>query len=129
MVSDTAIDIHCGVCFKGNAGDSGAVLSRDGKAIAMSTSHKPTNIGTKKKHQDRFVNILFIYDSQALIAMLRIYLDESTRILFSGGYVENGRANGLLATSRALGDFGFKSTDTSDPEEQVVIGKQVVTLS
>lgn len=61
--------------------------------------------------------------------MLRIYLDESTRILFSGGYVENGRVNGLLATSRALGDFGFKSTDTSDPGEHIVIGKQALTVS
>ncbi|KAG9063580.1 Protein phosphatase 2C 2 [Linnemannia hyalina] len=77
--------------YVGNAGDSRAVLSRDGKAVAMSTDHKPTDF------------------------------DESTRILFSGGYVENGRVNGLLATSRALGDFGFKLTDTSDPGDQIVI--------
>ncbi|KAG0063606.1 Protein phosphatase 2C 2 [Linnemannia elongata] len=79
------------ILYVGNAGDSRAVLSRDGKAVALSIDHKPANI------------------------------DESTRILFSGGYVENGRVNGLLATSRALGDFGFKSTDTADPGEQIVI--------
>ncbi|KAF9079382.1 Protein phosphatase 2C 2, partial [Mortierella sp. AD031] len=46
---------------------------------------------------------------------------ESTRILFAGGFVESGRVNGLLATSRALGDFAFKLTDTSAPGEQIVI--------
>ncbi|KAH7042901.1 phosphatase 2C-like domain-containing protein [Linnemannia elongata] len=79
------------ILYVGNVGDSRAVLSRDGKAVAPSIDHKPANI------------------------------DESARILFSGGYVENGRVNGLLATSRALGDFGFKSTDTTDPGEQIVI--------
>ncbi|KAG0379522.1 Protein phosphatase 2C 2 [Mortierella sp. AD032] len=79
------------ILYVGNAGDSRAVLSRDGTAVAMSVDHKPSNI------------------------------DESTRIMFNGGHVENGRVNGLLATSRALGDFGFKLTDTSDPGEQIVI--------
>ncbi|KAF9924489.1 Protein phosphatase 2C 2 [Linnemannia zychae] len=76
--------------YVGNVGDSRAVLCSNGKAIALSTDHKPTNI------------------------------DESTRIMFAGGYVESGRVNGLLATSRALGDFRFKTMDTTDPGDQIV---------
>ncbi|KAF9899443.1 Protein phosphatase 2C 2, partial [Linnemannia zychae] len=87
----TAIVSDRNILYVGNVGDSRAVLSRDGAAVAMSVDHKPANI------------------------------DESMRIMFNGGYVENGRVNGLLATSRALGDFGFKSADTLDPGEQIVI--------
>ncbi|KAG0274972.1 Protein phosphatase 2C 2 [Linnemannia gamsii] len=95
----TAIITDKNILYVGNAGDSRAVLCRDGIAVAMSVDHKPTNI------------------------------DESTRIMFNGGHVENGRVNGLLATSRALGDFGFKSTNTSDPGEQIVIGNPHTNMS
>ena len=34
---------------------------------------------------------------------------ELSRIKRSGGFVEEGRVNGMLALSRALGDFEYKS--------------------
>jgi len=34
---------------------------------------------------------------------------ELARIQRSGGFVEDGRVNGMLALSRALGDFEYKN--------------------
>ncbi|KAF9348947.1 hypothetical protein BGX26_012696, partial [Mortierella sp. AD094] len=79
------------ILYVGNAGDSRAVLCRDGVATALSIDHKPAGV------------------------------EESTRILFAGGFVESGRVNGLLAVSRALGDFKLKMGDTSQPGDQIVI--------
>jgi len=62
-----------------NAGDSRTVLSKGGRAIDMSEDHKP-ELAT-----------------------------ELSRIQRSGGFVEDGRVNGMLALSRALGDFEYKS--------------------
>jgi serine/threonine protein phosphatase PrpC len=62
-----------------NAGDSRTVLSRGGRAQDMSEDHKPDNPG------------------------------ELARIQRSGGFVEDGRVNGMLALSRALGDFEYKN--------------------
>jgi len=36
-------------------------------------------------------------------------VEENRRIMRSGGFVEDGRVNGMLALSRALGDFEYKS--------------------
>lgn len=36
---------------------------------------------------------------------------EKKRIIKTGGRVENGRINGKIAMSRALGDFEFKQVD------------------
>mmetsp|Transcript_18621 Transcript_18621/g.59290 ORF Transcript_18621/g.59290 Transcript_18621/m.59290 type:complete len:315 (-) Transcript_18621:326-1270(-) len=74
----------------GNCGDSRAVLSRGGKAIPMSTDHKP--------HLP----------------------SERNRIMNAGGTVAMGRVNGDLAVSRALGDFSYKVTPTQPPEKQMV---------
>lgn len=62
-----------------NAGDSRTVLSKGGTARDMSIDHKP--------------------DDPA----------ELRRIMNAGGSVEDGRVNGMLALSRALGDFEYKS--------------------
>ena len=62
-----------------NAGDSRTVLSRAARAKEMSEDHKPDNAG------------------------------EMARIQRSGGFVEDGRVNGMLALSRALGDFEYKN--------------------
>ena len=35
--------------------------------------------------------------------------EEATRIQAAGGFVDDGRVNGMLALSRALGDFEYKS--------------------
>lgn len=76
--------------FVGNAGDSRAVMSIEGEALAMSIDHKPLN------------------------------KDESSRISKAGGFVEFGRVNGNLALSRAIGDFEFKQNPSLSPEEQIV---------
>ena len=74
-----------------NAGDSRAVLCRkDGKALALSEDHKPNN------------------------------LIEHDRISKAGGWVLDGRVNGQLALSRAIGDFDFKKNQSMAPEKQAV---------
>ncbi|KAJ8642951.1 hypothetical protein MRB53_004699 [Persea americana] len=72
-----------------NCGDSRAVLSRGGRAIPLSTDHKP----------DR--------------------PDELERIEAAGGrviYLNGARVLGILAMSRALGDKYLKPIVISDPE-------------
>jgi len=61
-----------------NAGDSRAILCRDGKALRLSTTHKPTNPS------------------------------ERQRIKRAGGFVFARRVDGELAVSRAFGDTQFK---------------------
>ena len=45
---------------------------------------------------------------------------ELARIQRAGGFVEEGRVNGMLALSRALGDFEYKSSPNLAPKDQVV---------
>lgn len=73
-----------------NTGDSRAVLSRGGSAVALSYDHKPFNPGEKE------------------------------RIENAGGTVKFNRVNGDLAVSRALGDFVYKRCDTVEAKEQAV---------
>uniref|UniRef100_A0A7S0LP81 PPM-type phosphatase domain-containing protein n=1 Tax=Coccolithus braarudii TaxID=221442 RepID=A0A7S0LP81_9EUKA len=73
-----------------NTGDSRAVLSRSGQAVALSHDHKPFNPGEKE------------------------------RIENAGGTVKFNRVNGDLAVSRALGDFVYKRCDTVEAKEQAV---------
>ncbi|RCH94703.1 Protein phosphatase 2C 2 [Rhizopus stolonifer] len=79
------------VLYVSNAGDSRSVIStRDGRGIPMTQDHKP-------KHPR-----------------------EQSRIKNAGGFVRNGRVNGHLALSRALGDFIFKSNTGLTPDRQAV---------
>lgn len=73
-----------------NTGDSRAVLSRGGEAVALSDDHKPDNAPEKE------------------------------RIQAAGGEVKFGRVNGDLAVSRALGDFTYKRCESQPPERQAV---------
>lgn len=74
-----------------NAGDSRAVLSRSGKAIDLSIDHKPED---------------------------KIELDRITK---AGGVVnEDGRVNGGLNLSRALGDHCYKKNKTLPLREQMI---------
>ncbi|GMT17770.1 hypothetical protein PFISCL1PPCAC_28638 [Pristionchus fissidentatus] len=74
-----------------NAGDSRAVLSRGGKAIDLSIDHKP---------EDQI---------------------EMDRITKAGGIVnEDGRVNGGLNLSRALGDHCYKKNKTLPLREQMI---------
>jgi len=62
-----------------NVGDSRAVLSRGGKAVRLSFDHKPTNE------------------------------DEKKRIEAASGFIDSqGRVNGLVGVSRAMGDWNMK---------------------
>jgi len=69
-----------------NVGDSRAVLSKNGVAVRVTTDHKPT------------------------------LESERNRILDLKGYVIFGRVNGVLAVSRALGDFYFHPHVSCEPE-------------
>jgi serine/threonine protein phosphatase PrpC len=73
-----------------NAGDSRCVLCRSGAATPLSFDHKP--------HLPQ----------------------EQLRIRRAGGFVFNRRLNGVLALSRAIGDFGFKNRANLPWEEQAV---------
>lgn len=62
-----------------NVGDSRAVLSREGRPLRVSKDQKPDD------------------------------KDEEKRIIEAGGFVKDGRVNGILAVSRALGDGSLGS--------------------
>lgn len=87
LLSDTEVTVA-------NAGDSRAVLCRNGVAVPLSYDHKP--------NQER----------------------ERNRIVAAGGFVTdmNGqhRVNGNLNLSRAIGDLKYKSVPTLDPAAQII---------
>ena len=63
-----------------NSGDSRAVLGlKNGKLIELSHDHKPENEG------------------------------ETLRIKAAGGFIDDGRVNGIIAVSRAIGDWEYKN--------------------
>ena len=63
-----------------NAGDSRACLAtKKGKVIPLSFDHKPDNQGELK------------------------------RVQAAGGFVEDGRVKGVIAVSRAIGDWEYKN--------------------
>lgn len=86
----------------GWAGDSRAVLCKDGVAIPLSNDHKPSSE------------------------------IERSRIEKAGGYVQeiNGhfRVNGNLNLSRALGDMKYKQNKQLGPEAQIVAGDPDITV-
>ena len=73
-----------------NLGDSRAVLCRAGVALPLSRDHKPKSAV------------------------------ERQRILQAGGFIVDGRVNGDLSLSRALGDFRHKSVAKLPPSKQPV---------
>eukprot|EP01063_Lacrimia_lanifica_P036811 TRINITY_DN739_c0_g1_i1.p1 TRINITY_DN739_c0_g1~~TRINITY_DN739_c0_g1_i1.p1 ORF type:complete len:453 (+),score=146.41 TRINITY_DN739_c0_g1_i1:173-1531(+) len=75
----------------GNSGDSRAILCRTGGEVhPLSDDHKPDNPG------------------------------EQARIEAAGGRVQEGRVEGILAVSRALGDYDFKQAGSLPPSQQAV---------
>jgi len=83
--------IRNNILYVANVGDSRCVLSRDGIAIEMSEDHKP--------------------EDQA----------EKARIVNAGGEVTaDGRVNGGLNLSRAIGDHLYKKNQQLSDEEQMV---------
>eukprot|EP00246_Nothoceros_aenigmaticus_P015784 TRINITY_DN680_c0_g1_i1.p1 TRINITY_DN680_c0_g1~~TRINITY_DN680_c0_g1_i1.p1 ORF type:complete len:328 (+),score=25.32 TRINITY_DN680_c0_g1_i1:80-985(+) len=91
MVGSTAVVAVVGSCqiIVGNCGDSRAVLSRGGRAIALSHDHKP-------ERRDELARI------EAA----------GGRVISWGGY----RVLGVLAMSRAIGDRYLKPYVISEPE-------------
>ena len=61
-----------------NVGDSRAVLTQDMSTYDLSDDHKPENE------------------------------DEAMRIIDAGGSIDDGRVNGKLSLSRAIGDLAYK---------------------
>ena len=45
---------------------------------------------------------------------------ESARIAAAGGYVVEGRVNGNLNLSRAIGDMEYKKDSSIPPEKQII---------
>jgi serine/threonine protein phosphatase PrpC len=64
--------------YVANAGDSRTVVCERGNAVELSKDHKPD------------------------------LPEERSRIMKAGGEVSEGRVNGMLALSRAIGDFDYK---------------------
>lgn len=75
---DTFVLFLCRLLMIANAGDCRAVLCRKGKAIDMSQDHRSIN------------------------------LHERRRVEESGGFFDDGYLNGVLAVTRALGDWDLK---------------------
>jgi len=85
------IDLTAKTLTVANAGDSRCVISRGGVAVPMSQDHKPTDEV------------------------------ELNRIKKAGGVVTaEGRVDGNLNLSRALGDFNFKQNKQLKPSEQKI---------
>lgn len=77
--------------YVANAGDSRCVLCRDGQAVELSLDHKPEDA------------------------------PEMERIVKAGGEVTgDGRVNGGLNLSRALGDHSYKQNMVLPAEEQMI---------
>jgi len=76
--------------YTANAGDSVSVLFKGGKAIKLNKEHKVSNP------------------------------IEHGRIISSGMSVRNGRVDGKLVVTRAIGDFMFKSNEQKMAHEQAV---------
>lgn len=74
-----------------NAGDSRIILRKKNGAVKQLTiDHKPD-------------------DPQ-----------EKQRIIWAGGYVQDGRVNRNLNLSRAIGDFDFKRNKNLEPKDQII---------
>ncbi|KZP00258.1 protein serine/threonine phosphatase 2C [Calocera viscosa TUFC12733] len=80
-----------------NAGDSRAVLCRDGKATRLSTDHSPYEPG------------------------------ELRRIKAAGSTVVRGKVGMMLAMTRSLGDIGAKSNPKVSIDKQAILGSPDVT--
>eukprot|EP00761_Pharyngomonas_kirbyi_P012774 gb/GECH01012801.1/.p1 GENE.gb/GECH01012801.1/~~gb/GECH01012801.1/.p1 ORF type:complete len:288 (+),score=81.87 gb/GECH01012801.1/:1-864(+) len=75
--------------YSSNCGDARTVLNRNGTALRLTHDHKGSDSA------------------------------EAERIQEAGGFVAYGRVNGILAVSRALGDFEMKDFVTAEPYHKV----------
>ena len=82
--------IHKNVIYCANAGDSRTICYSNRRVVDLSTDHKPDNE------------------------------IEKNRIQKAGGFIIEGRVNGNLNLSRALGDLEYKKNPSLKPEEQLI---------
>ena len=85
------------ILYLANAGDSRSVLGAGGKTVPLSIDHKPDNE------------------------------EEARRITHAGGSVVEGRVDGNLNLSRALGDLRYKTNKGLKPEEQMITSYPEIT--
>jgi serine/threonine protein phosphatase PrpC len=79
--------LHKSTLYVANAGDSRTILGRGAEPYFLSKDHKPD------------------------------LPEEKNRIEKAGGFVSDGRVNGNLNLSRALGDLEYKQDKKLKPEE------------
>lgn len=82
--------------YVANSGDTRAVLSSKGKAKDLSHDHKPD------------------------------LPSEMRRVERAGGYVEEGRVNGVIAISRAIGDWEYKNKSLKPEDNMVSVVPEVI---
>lgn len=82
--------------YVANAGDTRAVLSSKGKAKDLSHDHKP-DLPSEKRRVEK-----------------------------AGGFVEEGRVNGIIAISRAMGDMEYKNRALKPEEMMVSVVPEVI---
>lgn len=92
------IDHTLSKIYVANSGDSRAVLCRNGDAVELTTDHKVS------------------------------LQSETDRIVAAGGLVLNGRVNGSLNLTRAIGDLAFKGDTNLSPENQVITANPDVSV-
>ena len=83
--------------YVANAGDTRCVIASKGKAKDLSHDHKPDNPNEKR------------------------------RVERAGGVVDDGRVNGVIAISRAIGDWEYKKAGLK-PEDNMVSGYPEVVV-
>lgn len=85
--------LHENHLYIANAGDSRSILSHGGQAVELSFDHKPD---------------------------LEV---EKERIKNAGGFIADGRINGNLNLSRAIGDMEYKKNSSLKLNEQLIISE------
>ena len=102
-----ALNVGCTACvvliteseiYVANVGDSRCVVCKNGVVIALSREHKPE------------------------------VEEEKKRILSAGGYIEEGRVNGVLNLSRTLGDLEYKKNKKLEIDKQIIIAMPDVVV-
>ena len=53
-------------------------------------------------------------------------ITEKKRVQKAGGYVEDGRVNGIIAVSRAIGDWEYKNSSTRPPDMMVTAYPEII---
>lgn len=82
--------------YVANAGDTRCVIAQKGKAKDLSHDHKPDN------------------------------LNEKRRVERAGGVVDDGRVNGVIAISRAIGDWEYKKVGMKPEDNMVTAYPEVI---